>query len=56
MRRASFTRNEASPKVAKSYPQKQNGLISAEAQAAFFTLLPIALFVGIIALIAGGSR
>jgi hypothetical protein len=54
MRRASFTRNEASPKVAKSSPQKQTALISVETQVAIYTLLPVVLLVGIIALIAGG--
>jgi hypothetical protein len=46
-----------SPEVAKSSgKQKQNGLISAETQVAIFTLLPIVLFVGTIALYVRGPR
>ena len=51
MRRASFTRNEASPEVAKSAKQKYR--ISVETQAAFWFLAPTFL---IVALLAIGGR
>jgi hypothetical protein len=42
------------PRVAKSSgKQNQDGLISAETQAAFFALLPIVLLVGLLAAIGG---
>jgi hypothetical protein len=51
MRRASFTRNEASPEVAKSAKRKYR--ISLETQAAFWVLAPTFL---IVALLAIGGR
>jgi hypothetical protein len=50
------TRQSDGTKVAKLGKQKQRYSTSAETRAAFFTLLPIILFVGFIARIAEGSR
>jgi hypothetical protein len=50
MRRASFTRNEASPEVGKSKKQKQRYSISLETQAAFWVLLPTLLAVVLLAI------
>jgi hypothetical protein len=54
MRRASFTRNEASPKVAKSAKQKYR--ISFETQAAIWILAPTFLTVVMLAVAGGLSR
>jgi hypothetical protein len=54
-RRASFTRNEASPEVANHKKQKQRYSVSIETQACLSILLPIVISV-LILVIAGGSR